>query len=110
MSSCPTAFQLDVSTDGTTWSTVYQTTSGTGGVMQIPLAQPVTARWVRMTATQQSNDTPLQVNGFQVYGTSEHPRPPATGWSNWGSQPPAPRARADRRPPTARCPSSPAGH
>ena len=92
MSSCPTAFQLDVSTDGTTWSTVYQTTSGAGGVMQIPLAQPVTARWVRMTATQQSNDTPLQVNGFQVYGTSEHPRPPATGWSNWGSQPvpPAP--------------------
>ena len=87
-----------MSTDGTTWSTVYQTTSGAGGVMQIPLAQPVTARWVRMTATQQSNDTPLQVNGFQVYGTSEHPRPPATGWSNWGSQPRAAGALAERRP------------
>ncbi len=92
MSSCATAFQLDVSADGATWSTVYQTTSGTGGVMRIPLATPVSARWVRMTATRQSNDTPLQVNGFQVYGTSEHPRPPATGWSNWGSQPPAPPA------------------
>jgi Glycosyl hydrolases family 2/F5/8 type C domain len=90
MSSCPTAFHLDVSTDGTTWDTVYQTTAGTGGVMRIPLAQPVTARWVRMTATQQSNGSPLQVNGFQVYGTSERPRPPATGWSNWGSLPPAP--------------------
>jgi hypothetical protein len=89
MSSCATAFQIDVSADGTTWSTVYQTTSGTGGAMRIPLAEPVSARWVRMTATQQSNGTPLQVNGFQVYGTSEHPRPPATGWSNWGSQSPA---------------------
>jgi hypothetical protein len=90
MSSCATAFRLDVSTDGTTWTTVYQTTSGTGGVMQIPLAEPVTARWVRMTAAQQSNGSPLQVNGLQVYGTSEHPRPSATGWSNWGTHPPAP--------------------
>ena len=44
MSSCATAFQLDVSTDGSTWSTVYQTTSGTGGDMRIPLAKPVDAR------------------------------------------------------------------
>jgi hypothetical protein len=90
MSSCATAFQLDVSADGTTWSTVYQTTSGTGGTMRIPLAQPVSARWVRMTATQQSNDTPLQVNGFQVYGTCDATRPPATGWSNWGQARPGP--------------------
>jgi hypothetical protein len=90
MSSCATAFQLDVSTDGSTWSTVYQTTTGTGGEVQIPLATAVAARWVRMTATQQSNGSPLQVNSFQVYGTSEVPRPPATGWSNWGSQVPAP--------------------
>ena len=92
MSSCATAFQLDVSQDGATWSTVYQTTTATGGAMRIPLAQPVTARWVRMTATQQSNGSPLQVNGLQVYGTSEQPRPTATGWSNWGSlpAPPAP--------------------
>jgi F5/8 type C domain len=92
MSSCATTFQLDVSMDGATWNAVYQTTSGTGGVMNIPLARPASARWVRMTATQQSNDTPLQVNGFQVFGTSEHSRPPATGWSNWGSQRPAPPA------------------
>jgi hypothetical protein len=91
MSSCATAFQLDVSTDGTTWSTVYQTTTAAGGTIQIPLPRPVTARWVRMTATQQSNASPLQVNGFQVYGTSEHDRPPATGWSDWGYQlPPSP--------------------
>jgi hypothetical protein len=90
MSSCATAFQLDVSVDNATWETVYRTSSGTGGVMRIPLAEPVTARWVRMTATRQSNGTPLQVNGFQVYGTCSRPRPPATGWSNWGSRSPAP--------------------
>lgn len=90
MSSCPTAFQLDVSTDNATWTTVYETTTGTGGEVQIPLASPVTARWVRMTATQQSNGSPLQVNSFQVYGTSSSPRPPATGWTNWGSERPAP--------------------
>ncbi|MGH3171752.1 MAG: discoidin domain-containing protein, partial [Trebonia sp.] len=43
MSSCATAFQLDVSADGTTWSTVYQTTSGTGGETTVQLAEPVTA-------------------------------------------------------------------
>ena len=80
-SSCATSFRLDVSPDGSAWSTVYQTTSGAGGTVQIPLAQPVTARWVRMTATQQSNSTPLQVNSFQVYGTCVSPRPPATGWT-----------------------------
>ena len=89
-SSCATAFQLDVSQDGAAWSTVYQTTSGTGGTVHIPLAQPVTARWVRMTATQRSNGTPLQLNAFQVYGTCGDPRPPATGWTNWGSQSPPP--------------------
>jgi hypothetical protein len=36
MSSCATAFQLDMSQDGTTWTTVYQTTTGTGGGMRIP--------------------------------------------------------------------------
>ena len=35
---------------------------GAMGCMQI---MPATARWVRMTATQQSNDSPLQVNGFR---------------------------------------------
>ena len=98
MSSCATAFRLDVSTDGKTWRTVYEATSGKGGEVHIPLAGPVTARWVRMTATQQSNGSPLQVNGFQVYGTSDQPRPPAAGWSNWGSQPPAAPAALTRAP------------
>ena len=45
-----------------------------------------------MTATQQSNDTPLQVNGFQVYGTCSAPAPAARRMEQLG-RPAAPRRR-----------------
>ncbi|HSZ40787.1 MAG TPA: discoidin domain-containing protein [Trebonia sp.] len=83
MSSCATAFQLETSTDGSTWQTVYQTTSSAGGTVQVPLSAPVTGRWIKMTATEQSNSQPLGLNSFQVYGTCSVPRPAATGWTNW---------------------------
>jgi Exo-beta-D-glucosaminidase Ig-fold domain/F5/8 type C domain/Glycosyl hydrolases family 2/Glycosyl hydrolases family 2, sugar binding domain len=83
MSSCATAFQLETSSDGTTWQTVYQTTSGTGGVTQVTLPASVTARWIKLTATAQANSQPLGLNSFQVYGTCAVSRPPATGWTNW---------------------------
>ena len=90
MSSCATAFQIETSTDGTTWETAYQTTSGTGGTVQVTLPAPVTGRWVKMTATEQSNSQPLGLNSFQVYGTCSVSRPPATGWTNWPVRPNVP--------------------
>jgi Exo-beta-D-glucosaminidase Ig-fold domain/F5/8 type C domain/Glycosyl hydrolases family 2 len=92
LSSCPTAFEIDVSADGQTWTSVYQTTSGAGGTMTIDLPAPVSAQWVRLTATQQANANPLGLNSFQVYGTSSQARPKATGWTNWP-------ARSDTTPP-----------
>jgi F5/8 type C domain len=83
LSAAAVAFTLDVSDDGHTWTSVYDTTAGTGGVMTITLPAPVTARWVRMTATKRSNGNPLGLNGFSVYGQSQQQRPPATGWTNW---------------------------
>lgn len=83
LSAAAVAFTLDVSADGHTWTSVYDTTAGTGGVMTITLPAPVTARWVRMTATRRSNGNPLGLNGFSVYGQSQGQRPPATGWTNW---------------------------
>lgn len=83
LSSCPTAFILETSADGSHWTTVYSTTSGAGGTVQIPLGVPVTARWVRLTASQQATDNPLGLNGFSVYGACRHERPPVTGWTNW---------------------------
>jgi hypothetical protein len=92
LSSAAVAFTLDVSSDGRTWRTVHETTDGTGGAQAIALATPVTARWVRMTATKRSTSNPAGLNGFQVYGTPLAQRPEATGWTDWtdGNRRPAP--------------------
>ena len=82
-SSYAVAFALDVSGDGKSWSTVYQTTSGTGAVTTIPLTNPVTARWVRLSASSRSTTNPLGLNGFQVFGTANGNRPPARAWTTW---------------------------
>ncbi|HVV23067.1 MAG TPA: discoidin domain-containing protein, partial [Pseudonocardiaceae bacterium] len=76
-------FSLDVSTDGTAWTTVYHTASGTGGVTTIQLPQPVKARWVRLSASSRSTTNPLGLNGFQVYGTAKGSRPAAKAWTTW---------------------------
>jgi hypothetical protein len=83
MSSCATAFELETSVDGQTWQSAYQTTTSAGGTVPVTLPAPVTARWVRMTATEQSNSQPLGLNSFQVYGTCATSRPLANGWTNW---------------------------
>jgi glycosyl hydrolase family 2/Ig-like domain-containing protein/F5/8 type C domain-containing protein len=96
LSAAAAAFTLDVSADGHTWTSVYDTTAGTGGVMTITLPAPVTARWIRMTATKRSNGNPLGLNGFSVYGQSQGHRPPATGWTNWPARhEPSPPLQAD---------------
>jgi hypothetical protein len=93
LSSAAVAFSVDISTDNKNWTSVYQTTAGTGGAMHIALPEPVAARWVRLTSTQRSNTNPLGLNGFQVYGTAAAGRPDATGWTaNWGQDKPAPPA------------------
>jgi beta-glucosidase len=44
-----TAFQIQVSTDGTTWTPVYSTTTGTGGTQNLTVSG--TGRYVRMYGT-----------------------------------------------------------
>jgi hypothetical protein len=83
LSAAATAFTLDVSTDGKTWTIAYETTAGPGGVTTIDLGAPVTARWLRLTATRRSNGNPLGLNGFSVYGESGAHRPAAKGWTTW---------------------------
>jgi hypothetical protein len=84
LSSYAVAFEIEVSSDKQSWTSVYQTSSGTGGAVEIDLATPVSARWVRLTATKRSDANPLGLNGFAVYGTAPGPRPHATGWTDWG--------------------------
>ncbi|MBP0458926.1 discoidin domain-containing protein [Streptomyces montanisoli] len=85
LSSCAVDFAVETSRDGHTWASVYTTTSGKGGVVDIPLGKPVTARWVRMTVHKRSNSNPLGLNGFEVYGAAHGHRPAATGWTDWGT-------------------------
>ncbi|MGW2295830.1 discoidin domain-containing protein [Streptomyces violaceorubidus] len=85
LSSYATEFTVETSRDRAAWSSVYRTTAGTGGTVDIPLPKPVTARWVRMTSRRRSSPLPLGLNGFEVYGTAPHPRPAATGWTDWGT-------------------------
>ncbi|GHG99785.1 discoidin domain-containing protein [Streptomyces lanatus] len=98
LSSCAVDFVVETSRDQRTWTAVYRTESGRGGVLEIPLARPVTARWVRMTVHKRSNANPLGLNGLQVYGTCATHRPAATGWTDWGVHhrtPPALKVAAD---------------
>ena len=92
LSSAAVAYTIDVSPDGAAWQTVHQVTGGAGGRQDAALPTPVTARWVRMTATRRANANPVGLNGFQVYGTPLSPRPRASGWTDWtdGNRKPAP--------------------
>ncbi len=61
-----TAYAIQVSPDGKTWTDVYHTQAGGGGVEDIAFA-PVTARWVRMYGTQRATQFGYSLYSFEVY-------------------------------------------
>jgi len=61
------AFQIQTSNDGTTWTTIYSTTTGTGGVQTIPVSG--SGRYVRMYGTQRATGYGYSLWEFQVYGS-----------------------------------------
>jgi fibronectin type 3 domain-containing protein len=62
-----TAFQIQTSTDGTTWTTVYSTTTGTGGTQTLPVSG--SGRYVRMYGTQRATGYGYSLWEFQVFGS-----------------------------------------
>jgi hypothetical protein len=60
------AFQIQVSSDGTNWTTIYSTTRGTGGT-QI-LAVHSTGRYIRMYGTQRGTRYGYSLWDFQAFG------------------------------------------
>ncbi|WP_210586114.1 discoidin domain-containing protein [Streptomyces sp. GESEQ-35] len=78
-------FLVETSLDEKSWTSVYRTIAGTGGVVNVQLPHPVSARWVRMTCRKRSSPLPLGLNGFEVYGNPRGHRPSATGWTDWGT-------------------------
>jgi hypothetical protein len=63
-----TAFQIQVSNDASTWTTVYSTTTGTGGTQTLNVTG--TGRYVRMYGTARATGYGYSLWEFQVYGTA----------------------------------------
>ncbi len=62
-----TAFQIQTSADGTTWTSIYSTTTGTGGTQTLNITG--TGRYVRMYGTARATQYGYSLWEFQVYGT-----------------------------------------
>ncbi len=61
------AFQIQTSTDGTNWTTIYSTTTGTGGTQTLNITG--TGRYVRMYGTQRATGYGYSLWEFQIFGT-----------------------------------------
>ncbi|MCM2417121.1 discoidin domain-containing protein [Streptomyces sp. RKAG293] len=81
-----TAYKIQVSDDGTTWTTPYSTTTGAGGTETLAIS--ATGRYVRMYGTARVNGYGYSLWEFQVYGGGGGPTdppptdpPPAGDWT-----------------------------
>ena len=61
------AFQIQTSNNGTSWTTVYSTTTGTGGVQNLTVSG--SGRYVRVNGTQRATPYGYSLWEFQVFGT-----------------------------------------
>jgi hypothetical protein len=62
-----TAFQIQTSTDGSTWTTIYSTTTGTGGTQTLNVSG--TGRYIRMYGTARATQYGYSLWEFSVYAT-----------------------------------------
>jgi hypothetical protein len=87
-----TAFQIQTSANGTTWTSIYSTTTGTGGTQTLNITG--TGRYVRMYGTARATPYGYSLWEFGVYttgaGASPTPTPtPTSTGSPGGGAPPA---------------------
>ena len=89
-----TAFQIQTSADGTAWTTIYSTTTGTGGTQTLNVTG--TGRYVRMYGTARATPYGYSLWEFQVYGTGGGTgggggsgAPPASFWGDTSTIPAA---------------------
>jgi hypothetical protein len=71
------AFTVQTSADGNAWSTIYSTTTGTGGVQDLTVSG--SGRYVRVHTTQRATQWGVSLWEFQVYGTGGVAPPQPTG-------------------------------
>ena len=61
------AFQIQTSANNSTWTTIYSTTTGTGGTQTLPVTG--TGRYIRMYGTTRATQYGYSLWEFQVYGS-----------------------------------------
>ena len=61
------SYQIQVSSNATSWATVYSTTAGDGGLDEITFAT-ASARYVRMYGIQRGTQWGYSLWEFEVYG------------------------------------------
>jgi hypothetical protein len=92
-----TAFQIQTSNDGSTWTTIYSTTTGTGGVQTLSVSG--SGRYIRMYGTTRATQYGYSLWEFGVYttgggggtgpGGGGSGAPPASFWGNTSAIPAA---------------------
>ncbi|MCW2942326.1 MAG: coagulation factor 5/8 type protein [Actinomycetia bacterium] len=75
-----TAFQIQVSNDATTWTSIYSTTTGTGGTQTLTVTG--TGRYIRMYGTARATAYGYSLWEFTVHTTTGPPPPPPDAF--WG--------------------------
>src|SRR5215467_9063011 len=63
-----TAFQIQVSANASTWTTIYSTTTGTGGTQTLNVTG--SGRYVRLYGTARATQYGYSLWEFQVYGST----------------------------------------
>ncbi|MBB5871658.1 beta-glucosidase-like glycosyl hydrolase [Allocatelliglobosispora scoriae] len=69
-----TAYQIQVSANATAWTTIYSTTTSTGGTQTLAITG--SGRYVRMLGTARATGWGYSLWEFQVYGTIGGTQPP----------------------------------
>ena len=77
------AYQLQTSEDGTTWTSIYSTTTSTGGLQT--LAVSGAGRYVRMYGTARGTSWGYSLYDFQVWGTFDQTTTRVLGVSKLGN-------------------------
>ena len=83
-----TAFQIQVSTNGTTWSDIYSTTTGAGGTQNLTV-QTAAGRYVRMNGTARATQWGYSLWEFEVRVTTGSTSPTTQPSSSPSSPPPS---------------------
>ncbi|WP_425276271.1 beta-1,3-glucanase family protein [Streptomyces carpinensis] len=82
-----TAYQIQTSTDARTWTTVYSTTTSTGGAQTLNVSG--SGRYVRVYGTARATPYGYSLWEFEVYGPGDSTPPTDDFWGSTGDIPAA---------------------